>query len=60
MEIMEIMAVGSPVIATNVRGNRDLVTDNENGLLVELDDIEGTTKALEALLRSPELRKKMG
>ncbi|WP_018962770.1 glycosyltransferase family 4 protein [Coprothermobacter platensis] len=58
--IMEAMAVGLPIIATNVRGNRDLVINRENGLLVELDDIEGTTKALETLLRSPQLRKKLG
>jgi len=58
--ILEAMAVGLPIISTNVRGNRDLVEHGENGLLIELDDIEDTTKALETLLRSPQLRKKMG
>lgn len=58
--IMEAMAVGLPIVTTNVRGNRDLVIDNENGFLVELNDIESTAKAIEKLLTSPQLRKRMG
>lgn len=33
--LMEAMACGLPVICSNVRGNRDLVHDGENGVLVD-------------------------
>lgn len=58
--IMEAMAVGKPVVATNVRGNRDLVEHGRTGFLVELGDVEGLTRALEQLIADPELRTRMG
>jgi glycosyltransferase involved in cell wall biosynthesis len=36
--VIEAMAAGLPVIATNVVGNRDLVKNDENGYLVENAD----------------------
>jgi glycosyltransferase involved in cell wall biosynthesis len=38
--IMEAMAAGKPIIATNVRGNIDLVRDGVNGCLIPVNDIE--------------------
>jgi len=58
--IMEAMAAGKPVVATDVRGSRDLVENGVTGLLVELGDVEGLAQALLQLIRDPELRKKMG
>lgn len=40
VNIMEAMYVGLPIVASNCRGNRDLVEDNRNGYLVELEDNE--------------------
>lgn len=37
---MEAMAAGKPIIATNVRGNIDLVRDGVNGCLIPVNDIE--------------------
>jgi len=37
--IMEAMAPGKPVVATNVRGSRNLAEDAKTGLLVELGDV---------------------
>ncbi|MGG4488684.1 glycosyltransferase family 4 protein [Metabacillus idriensis] len=34
--VMEMMAMNIPVIATNIRGNRDLITNEENGYLVPI------------------------
>jgi glycosyltransferase involved in cell wall biosynthesis len=34
MSVMEAMAAGCPVIATNVGGSAELVTDHESGILV--------------------------
>jgi len=58
--IMEAMAAGKPVIATNVRGNRDLVNDEQTGLVVELGDLQGFVKALERLISDSRLRLSMG
>ena len=58
--IMEAMAVGLPIIATDVRGNRDLVKSGENGYLVSLDDAEQTAIAIERLINSRNLRCSMG
>jgi len=57
--IMEAMAVGLPIIATDVRGNRDLVKSGENGYLVPLDDVETTSQVIKKLISSPELRNSM-
>ncbi|EJT6165239.1 glycosyltransferase family 4 protein [Clostridium perfringens] len=45
--IMELMANGKKVIATDVRGNRDLVCNENIGSLVEVGDFEETTKSIE-------------
>ena len=58
--LMEAMAVGLPIIATDVRGNRDLVKSGENGYLVPLDDAEQTAIAIERLIDSEDLRRSMG
>jgi len=53
------MAVGLPIIATNVRGNRDLVKHGENGFLVHLNNIEQTARTIMYLIESEELRTSM-
>lgn len=58
--VMEAMAAGKPVVATNVRGNRDLVENGRTGLLVELGDVPGLAAALERLALDPRLRASMG
>ena len=58
--VMEAMAAGLPIIATDVRGNRDLVKNGENGYLVPIDDVEQTAIAIERLIDSEDLRRSMG
>lgn len=58
--VMEGMAAGKPVVATNVRGNRDLVEEGRTGLLVELGDVPGLATALQRLAADPALRASMG
>lgn len=58
--IMEAMAAGRPVVATNVRGNRDLVDDRVTGLLVAVDDVSVLVKALKRLAEDSGLREVMG
>ncbi|MGQ9622054.1 MAG: glycosyltransferase [Candidatus Caldatribacteriaceae bacterium] len=56
--VMEVMAAGKPVVATSVRGNRDLVECGKTGFLVNLGDVDGLAKALLHLIHNPELRQK--
>lgn len=58
--IMEAMAAGKPVVATNVRGSRDLVENEVTGLLVKLGDVKGLAEALLRLIRNAEVRERMG
>ena len=45
--IMEFMASGRKVIATNIRGCRDLICNETVGTLVNIGDYEETAKAIE-------------
>jgi glycosyltransferase involved in cell wall biosynthesis len=58
--IIEAMAMGLPVIASNIKGCREEVVDNETGILVPLGDIESLASAILKLYKNSELRKRMG
>lgn len=47
--LLEAMALGIPVIATNAAGNPDLIVDRENGLLFEDGDIQKLVGLIEEL-----------
>ena len=53
MSILEAMALGRPVVATDVGGTRDLVRDGETGHLVPAGDGAALTRALLALAADP-------
>lgn len=44
--LLEAMAMGLPIVATDVQGNRDLVTNGHNGRLVPLRDVAALRQAL--------------
>lgn len=58
--LLEALAAGKPIVATRIRGNRDLVIPGHNGFLVPLDDPLSTARAFESLIQSPSLRQRMG
>ncbi len=60
VNIIEAMAMGNAVVATNVRGNNDLVKDGENGFLVESDNSEQMSHRLIELIENRELLEKFG
>jgi glycosyltransferase involved in cell wall biosynthesis len=53
--LVEAMAAGAPVVATGVSGIPELVTDEENGLLVPPDDPRALADALVRLHGDPAL-----
>jgi len=55
MAIMEAMARGVPVIATNVGGNAQLVRDGETGVLVPPGDPTAIRDAIARMLADPDL-----
>ncbi len=58
--IIEAMASGKPVIASDIRGCREEVSHGETGLLVPVRDAEALGRAIVDVLNSPELAKSMG
>jgi glycosyltransferase involved in cell wall biosynthesis len=53
--VIEAMAQGLPVIATQVGGLPEIISDQENGLLVPSGDALALAKAIERLHRQPDL-----
>lgn len=58
--LLEAMATELPIIATNVRGNRDLVENHVNGILVEPGDLDSLVSALTSLALDVSFRRRMG
>ncbi|HEX5071848.1 MAG TPA: glycosyltransferase [Gemmatimonadaceae bacterium] len=58
--LVEAMAAGRPIVATDVGGVRDAVRNGENGLLVAAGDAPAFAGALRVLLRDADLRRHMG
>jgi glycosyltransferase involved in cell wall biosynthesis len=58
--VMEAMSVGLPVIAQDISGVRDLITHQENGILVERNSRSGFAKHLLKMLESPTWCQTMG
>jgi glycosyltransferase involved in cell wall biosynthesis len=58
--LLESMAGGLPVVATNVGGNPELVNDGVNGILVPPSDTAALCRAMTQLLESPELASRLG
>lgn len=53
VNIMEAMYVGLPIIATDCRGNRDLIVNDINGYLVGLNDDSSFSNCVEKIYRNP-------
>ena len=60
MSILEAMALGRPVIATDVGGTRELVRDRETGHLVAAGDAAAITRAGLGLAADPKRADEMG
>jgi glycosyltransferase involved in cell wall biosynthesis len=58
--LLESMACGIPVVATDVCDNSYVVKESETGFLIELGNIEGMAGYIKVLLENETLRRKMG
>ena len=52
--IPEALSAGTPVIATRNSGGEEIITENENGLLIDYGDDDALATAIEGLLSSSE------
>ena len=55
--MIEAMCLGTPVISTKVSGTDELIRNGENGLLVDLGDVDGLAKAFDRLLGDENLQR---
>lgn len=53
---LEMMACGGTVVLNHFKGLEEFVVDGQNGLVVDLGDIEGAKKAINLLIENPQLR----
>lgn len=61
MVLLEAQAFGLPIVAFTCKcGPRDIVSDQETGILVAEGDIEGLAKGMSTVMENETLRKQMG
>jgi glycosyltransferase involved in cell wall biosynthesis len=60
LTILEAMSARLPIVASNVGGVSECVTEHKNGFLIESEDISKLTLSLNKLIESPELRRHLG
>jgi glycosyltransferase involved in cell wall biosynthesis len=60
LSVIEAMACGLPVVATNIEGLRDVVRPGINGVLVDPDDTAILADVLMSLAADPNLRHVLG
>ena len=58
--ILEAMATGLPVIATNVGGNSELIVEGETGMMVSVTDKKEMSNAMKQYLDQPTLVEQQG
>ena len=58
--ILEAMATGLPIVATRVGGNPELISENQNGLMVPPSDPTAMLKAIQPYFLDPRLRRSHG
>jgi glycosyltransferase involved in cell wall biosynthesis len=57
---LEAMAMGRPIVTTNVPGCRQTVVDGKNGFLITSSDVMTLAKAMERFISRPDLIVSMG
>ncbi len=58
--VLEAMAMGRPVVTTDVAGCRETVEPGDNGFLVESKNVDSLARAMTHFIGEPELTRTMG
>ena len=58
--MLEALASGLPLVATDTGGTKELLEDGQNGFIIKMKDSGDLASKLETLLKDENLRKKMG
>lgn len=58
--MLEALAAGLPLLATDTGGTQELVEDGINGFIIKMKNAEDIAEKLEILIKDENLRKKMG
>lgn len=59
LSLMEAMACGLPIVASDVRGNCDLIDNGKGGFLLPPHDVDGFVRAIRTVLADEQLRQAM-
>lgn len=57
--MLEALACGLPIVATDTGGTKELVDDGRNGFIIKMKDAKDIEEKVERLIADQELRKKM-
>ena len=58
--MLEALATGLPIIATETGGTKELVKDGLNGFVTKMKDAQDLAKKIEIIIKNDELRRRMG
>lgn len=58
--LLEALAVGRPIITTDVRGCREVIKDGKNGVLVRPKDVEDLVEKMEYMIENQDKLEAMG
>ena len=58
--LLQAMACGLPSIVSNIKGNLDVISDNTDGIVVDVNKLSSLIDAINSLLQSPVELKKLG
>lgn len=57
--MLEALATGLPIIATDTGGSKELIQEGENGYMIKMKDSQDIAEKIEKLINNSELRKNM-
>lgn len=58
--LLEAMAMGLPIVASDIAGNEELVIPGKNGFLISTNDQGSLTRSIKKCIRDQKLREKLG